>query len=280
MTSMRTSSTAAIPFHQRTWVWLVPVGLLALASLGWFIDVPLSLAAMGGKIPKIFSNYLSVNEPFGNGLGIIVILLLIGYLDRDRIWALPRFAMCALGAGMVTNIFKLFIGRLRPIYAKLEGGFFDNNVTETFVQAFPFVNMTGGKQSFPSSHTAAAFGLALALIWLYPKGRIPFLLLALCVGLQRIDAGLHYYSDVCVAAACGWAFALYCLGPTRLGKWFDRWEPVWAVRWLPSSTRLKLTLYASAASDAAASHVGPPVPHLGRPAKPAIIDDEEVPRRV
>ena len=84
-----------------------------------------------------------------------------------------------------------------------------------------------GLQSFPSAHTATAAGLAAALIWLYPQGRLLFTLLAVLVGCQRIVSGAHFPSDVLVGAAAGCLVATFFLHVGRLPVWFDRWEAHW-----------------------------------------------------
>jgi membrane-associated phospholipid phosphatase len=58
-------------------------------------------------------------------------------------------------------------------------------------------------QSFPSAHTAAAFGLAVGLGVLFPQGRRWWLLLAAGCGLQRVMASRHFPSDVLVGAGIG-----------------------------------------------------------------------------
>ena len=65
--------------------------------------------------------------------------------------------------------------------------------------------------SFPSGHTCAAF--AAAMIWVrtlpWRWGRIAAAALAVCMGLSRLYAGVHYPSDVLagalVGSLCAWA---------------------------------------------------------------------------
>ena len=64
--------------------------------------------------------------------------------------------------------------------------------------------------------------LALALGWLYPKGKWLFLLLALLVACQRIECGAHYLSDVLCGAAVSCLTVSCCL---RLALWFPRFAP-------------------------------------------------------
>ena len=59
--------------------------------------------------------------------------------------------------------------------------------------------------SFPSGHTCAAF--AAAMIWVrtlpWSWGRITAAVLAVCMGLSRLYAGVHYPSDVLAGALVG-----------------------------------------------------------------------------
>jgi undecaprenyl-diphosphatase len=57
--------------------------------------------------------------------------------------------------------------------------------------------------SFPSGHTATTFALATVLAWHFPPAAIPLLLLAAVIGYSRVYVGVHFLSDVAVAAVIG-----------------------------------------------------------------------------
>ncbi len=67
-----------------------------------------------------------------------------------------------------------------------------------------------GTWSFPSGHTANAFGAAWILSRVWPQGAPVFLTLASLVGLSRIYVGVHYPSDVLFGAAAGISLAESC----------------------------------------------------------------------
>lgn len=71
----------------------------------------------------------------------------------------------------------------------------------------PLLNKESGKgKSFPSRHTASAFVVAAACLYLNPVyGRV-MLVLAVLIGATRVLSGVHYLSDVLAGAG----FALLC----------------------------------------------------------------------
>lgn len=91
------------------------------------------------------------------------------------------FSMSTLLAG--------FIGRVRP-YLAVQG-----------VVALVPPNLQAG--SFPSSHTAIAFGVAAALAFADTKVGVATFLMAIFVALGRVAAGMHYPTDVIGGAAVG-----------------------------------------------------------------------------
>jgi membrane-associated phospholipid phosphatase len=150
---------------------------------------------------------------------VLLVVLLVFVLDPWRRWALPRLLLTSLGAGLVVDVVKLSIARVRPHHFDFGG-----SVWATFGCWFPLGRDGSGLQSFPSGHTATAIGLAFVLAWLYPRGRWVFLALVLLVGVQRVVSGAHYLSDVIVGATIGCTTAFVCLHAGPLASFLDRWE--------------------------------------------------------
>ncbi len=73
------------------------------------------------------------------------------------------------GSGIVVNVIKLLVPRLRPRHFDLE-----QSIWQSFEQAMLATERSGAIESFPSGHTATAFGLAIGLSWLWPEGRPVF----------------------------------------------------------------------------------------------------------
>ncbi len=204
---------------------LLPAALVLAAAAALSIDCPLSRWCMGDTFPECLRDVSILCEPFGNGLGVLIILLIVHRLDPARRYRLARVTACSLGAGMGANVVKLTIHRVRPHHFDFDGG-----VWATFQGWMPLLGAGSGGQSFPSAHTATAVGLAVALTWLYPRGRVLFPTLAVLVACQRIQGGAHFLSDVCCGAALGLVVAGMCLGSGRLAARFDRLERRWQTR--------------------------------------------------
>jgi membrane-associated phospholipid phosphatase len=204
--------------------------LLLAAVAAFWVDVPVAMSLRHWNDAKLhptvhaYCGYLDMFEPFGHGLGVVVLLLVLHQLDPRRRWAIPRVAVCAMAAGGAADLLKMLIVRTRPNDLSIT---FDGPVWTTFGRWLPMLSGNSTAQSFPSAHTATACGLAAALIWLYPNGRRLFVVLAALVGCQRIVAGAHYPSDVLIGAAAGCLVAWLLLYVGWLPVWFNRCEEPW-----------------------------------------------------
>jgi membrane-associated phospholipid phosphatase len=201
------------------------VALVLAATAALTVDVPIARAFRSWNESQDIAawlGYVDNFEMFGHGLGVAVLLFAIHQLDPGRRWAIPRVLTCALAAGGLADLLKMFVLRIRPYECALQGG-----VWATFGEWLPILDAGSPGQSFPSAHTATAVGFAAALTWLYPQGRLLFALLAILVGCQRIVCGAHYPSDVLVGAAAGCLVAQLFLNVGRLPVWFGRWEERW-----------------------------------------------------
>jgi membrane-associated phospholipid phosphatase len=210
---------------------LLPLVLLVAAAGALLIDVPAARAVrkwQGRDEPRrqdqtdllrVCLGSLDMFEPFGHGLGVALVVVLLHQLDPARRRSILRILLCALAAGGGAGLLKMLVMRIRPNDFDLS-----RSVWATFQQWLPFWGGDSTLQSFPSGHTATAVGLAAALTWRYPQGRFVFSLLAILVACQRVVSGAHYPSDVLLGAAIGSFVATLFVGFGRLSAWFDRWE--------------------------------------------------------
>ena len=88
-------------------------------------------------------------------------------------------------SGIITDIFKFFFGRARPLLLFKENYY-----------GFAFFQFSSDMWSFPSGHANTIFALATALFLLFPKGWPLYFFIAVLVGASRVITGSHYPSDV------------------------------------------------------------------------------------
>ena len=74
-----------------------------------------------------------------------------------------------------------------------------------------------GGNSFPSGHNAFFWGLFLPLAYLFPKYRIPFLVIPVFIAFARIDENYHFLSDVLGGIAL--AALITLIAATVFGRW-------------------------------------------------------------
>lgn len=197
-----------------------PAGFLALAGLAALsCDLPLALRARDQAYPRFLYQLVQAAEPYGHGIGVGFILLTLYLLAPQRRRALVRIAAMSLGAGLASNLLKLFIHRSRPAHYDFSGG-----VLDTFKSWATLAWNSAGGQSCPSSHTATAMGVSLGLAWLFPRGRWLFLGLTVLVAAHRVMNSAHFLSDVCWGAALGWIVGVCCLRGIGNLSWFDEFE--------------------------------------------------------
>ena len=149
------------------------------------------------RLRNPFFDYLNIGMTYLGSdvfaLGVILALVLLPQ-DKFRPFAIQS-ALTLLVSTIVVQLLKRLIRRKRPfVHSK--------NLRSIRIGVDPF--------SFPSGHTAAAFGLAtsISLLTFSPLVRLVFLLLAFGVGYSRVYLAVHYPSDVIAGAIIGSSFAM------------------------------------------------------------------------
>jgi len=198
---------------------LLPAILAALVVAALWVDVPIShyfsAKPWGGDLGKL----ITLCEAFGYAGTVVLILLGAALLDPRRWRVLPRLAIASLGAGLLADLVKLFIGRHRPLDEK----FAVESAWQTFTSwdGHQHIHLT---QSFPSAHTATAAGLACGLSFFYPRGKWLFIVLVVLTALQRLHSREHYLSDVLAGAAIGTLVGLLATSKLSLNNWLTKIE--------------------------------------------------------
>lgn len=74
-----------------------------------------------------------------------------------------------------------------------------------------------GGNSFPSGHNAFFWGLFLPLAYVFPRWRIPLLVIPVFIAFARIDENYHFLSDVLASVAL--AALVTLLAAQLAGRW-------------------------------------------------------------
>ena len=211
---------------------LVAGGLVGLGCLAFLVDVPVAEWCRRNRLPGELDRLVDLSEVFEHGLGAAVLLGVAVALDpvlrraagvAVARWDIARLLMATYAGGLVVDVLKLLVNRVRPRAADftIVGSAFDTfspDVWSGLADGAATVAKYGKAtdlMSFPSGHAAVAAGLATALAWKYPHGLPVFACLAATSAAQRLLSSAHYPSDVLFGAACGVAMAAICLGVSR-----------------------------------------------------------------
>lgn len=193
------------PYSPKTWALLGCVLALAAGACALWVDLPLAMWIKKTVSDGVDESFEWVGEMGESGryVGVALAFYVIGLVGLARGWRNPvrmSFSAMARGSllmlstmavgGLVVLVLKRSVARARPdLY--FDSGIYGLGESFSRVQHF---------NSFPSSHTYAAFAVAVVLGILAPRWRWVFLLLAALVALSRLVNLDHYLSDVMAAA--------------------------------------------------------------------------------
>lgn len=208
------------------------VSLCLVAGLTLAIDMPVAKFWRARQTPAFVVDVLECAETFGNGAGVLLLMISGCVLGAIPTRALPRVAMASLGSGLVADLFKLIVARTRPRDLTIQ-----QSVLETFAGWFPPAAVPSALHSFPSAHVATAAGLAIALSYYYPRGKYLFTALVALALVQRLQTGAHFVSDTMAGAAIGLCLPLLLFRVGPIARWFDRFEQHSAAT-TPSNSRV------------------------------------------
>lgn len=206
---------------------------LILVACALWVDRPLTIwinATVPESLDKLFDRVGRLGDP-GVYIAVALGLYIYALNGMKRGWTcrikcgFERIArgsllmlMTMAAGGVVTWLLKRTVARARP-EELLDHGIYGMG---KWFAGSPF-------DSFPSSHTQAAFAVSGVIAILAPRWRWPVLTLAAMVAISRVINRDHYLSDVCVAAF----IALTCaatLAPIVLSE-KNRWPLRAPWRW-------------------------------------------------
>ncbi|MGZ8547647.1 MAG: phosphatase PAP2 family protein [Sulfuricurvum sp.] len=185
---------------KKIYLTTVALLLLAIAICYLYIDLPLSLYFYTSKESTLVA-LASTLTLLGEGVYYIVPSLLLFLIFRKKQPSLGRISLFILVttsiSGIVVNLLKPIFGRFRPEM------FFTEHL-----YGFSWFEISFHINSFPSGHSATALGAWLAFALIFPKYKIPFLLIGILIASTRIIITAHYLSDVLAGSAIGIAITL------------------------------------------------------------------------
>jgi len=203
--------------------------LAALAFGAFFVDLAVTRWALASRlgvepawrIGSDVTDWIDLTEVFGHGYGALMIFLAVFLLDVPGRRFLPRMIAATATAGIVGNLAKCLIPRIRPRHFLHPLALPETTVWDAFLGPPRWPGGPNVEAALPSGHTALAVGLAMALAWRYPRGRWYFAFLAAVVAVQRVVSGNHWLSDTLLGAA----LAVMVAGAILYWPWRPPWVP-------------------------------------------------------
>ncbi|NHI91211.1 MAG: phosphatase PAP2 family protein [Candidatus Lokiarchaeota archaeon] len=134
---------------------------------------------------------------------VIIVLFFLSYVPDKRLEFLKKyrfilFIACITGflTQITVNTLKVVIQRPRPYI--------------TYSDLIHLFSHLSDSHSFPSGHTASAFGFLLPIILFQDKTwkKMSILVIPLAVGFSRVYLGVHYLSDVLGGMLLGVCFSI------------------------------------------------------------------------
>jgi len=178
--------------------WIVVTLMLTLLSI-FLLDQPIAafVQRAGGRSSIIFLKGTSFLEiAFGFPINRYALtyallaaaaILFIGKSTRSAAWMVLFIACAQLGTRLTSVVLKGIFERLRP-FEVIQAGNWD------------WKFFSGHGNSFPSGHGAYFWGLFFPLAFLFPRYRLPLLIIPLFISVARVGVNEHWCSDVLASA--------------------------------------------------------------------------------
>ncbi len=210
---------------------LIALAIAVCGLAATAVDHPLSASLRQWKLPGDLAKAINLSEVFGHSLGVAAILTSAWLLSPERRSAVWGAILITLVCGLAANALKAGWVRVRP--HSLDRIRVAEPGEHDFLSGAPNPRLADGRElvpvrlrdsrqrSFPSGHAATAWGLALGLTLVFPRGRWLFALFAALASLQRITSGAHFPTDVLAGAALAFAITALLLQLPCSRRWAE-----------------------------------------------------------
>jgi membrane-associated phospholipid phosphatase len=212
----RTQQTAPA---RRLWSWLLLIGVIVLIFASFFFDASLWSWLRAHQIKPLL-RFADLLSRYGDWPELMVVGgLLLAIAVRARSRRFLHLVICMIIAstlaGALVNTVRVTSGRPRPNAAEIPQGWYGLQYQG---QSLLFKNKY---HSFPSGHTAAAFGFFGVLAFARRRAAWLFLGVPTAIAWSRVYIGAHHLSDVLAGSVVG-LFGAWITW-TRVGPLVARW---------------------------------------------------------
>jgi membrane-associated phospholipid phosphatase len=195
--------------RRQLWWFLLLAIILTVLSM-FVIDQPVAafVQRTGGRESKVLqegTHWLEIASGFPITRYFLAYLLLgaaallfIAKSTRTAAWML-------LFIGSTHLVTRLIVGLLKPI--------FDRQRPFEVLSA-----IASHRDSFPSGHSAHFWGLFLPLMFLFPRYRLPLLIVPVFITIARVGVNDHWCSDVIASAGLAALFTLVFIWLFRMQR--------------------------------------------------------------
>jgi undecaprenyl-diphosphatase len=180
-------------------IWIALIVLAVIALVAAFLLDQATAYWIGAHSPPELKRVMRMVSRVGDWPAHMIagaIGLAVAFTVGSKVWMRIFLAMLiALAlAGLSTRAMKITSGRARPS-VKTEARWNGPQLSSKY-------------QAFPSGHTASSTAFFVALFLARKKLGAPLLLIPILIAVSRMIIGVHYLSDVTVAAVVGVICAL------------------------------------------------------------------------
>ena len=191
--------------------------IMSVASVS--SDTRISDSLREWDVPGDLEKAIQLSEAFAHGSGAAAILFSVYIVSVGNRRAVIFAVLLTVASGLIANGAKSAFVRVRPhsvdrivvddaassttIPEQIGGPAATNPVARDIVAADFW---DARQRSFPSGHAATAWGLAIGLSLVFPRGLAIFVILSVLACVQRLTSGAHFPSDVFAGAS----IAFFC----------------------------------------------------------------------